>query len=90
MMIIPCVHCGPRNASEFQYRGETGSRPDPNRTTPVEWHSYLYDESNAAGWVTERWYHTAGCRRFFVIERHTVTHEIRAARPPDRAPGASE
>jgi len=90
MMIIPCVHCGPRNASEFQYRGETGSRPDPNRTTPVEWRSYLYDESNAAGWVTERWYHTAGCRRFFVIERHTVTHEIRAARPADRAPGASE
>lgn len=90
MMIIPCVHCGPRNASEFQYRGETGSRPDPNRTTPVEWRSYLYDESNVAGWVTERWYHTAGCRRFFVIERHTVTHEIRAARPPVRTPGASE
>jgi heterotetrameric sarcosine oxidase delta subunit len=87
MMIIPCIHCGPRNASEFRYRGESGSRPDPNRTTPVEWHAYLYDKSNIAGWVTERWHHTAGCRRFFTVERHTVTNEIRAARPPGRASG---
>ncbi len=90
MMIIPCIHCGPRNASEFGYGGETGSRPDPNRTTPIEWHAYLYDQSNSAGWVTERWYHTAGCRRFFVVERHTVTNEIRAARPPGRTPGNSQ
>ena len=85
-MIIPCIHCGPRNASEFRHVGETSSRPDPNRTTPVEWRSYLYDKSNAAGWVTERWYHTAGCRRFFVVERHTMTNEIRAARHSGRAP----
>ena len=89
MMIIPCIHCGPRNASEFRYGGESGSRPDPNRATPVEWHAYLYDKSNAAGWVTERWHHAAGCRRFFTVERHTVTNEIRAARPPGRASGDS-
>lgn len=87
MLLIPCVHCGFRNVSEFRYGGELGSRPDPNRATPAEWHSYLYDKSNRADWTTERWFHTAGCRRFFVVERHTVTNEIRAARLPAAGEG---
>jgi len=82
MMLIPCVHCGARNASEFRYGGEVAARPDPNGATAAEWHAYLYEKSNPAGWTTERWYHAAGCRRYFVIERHTLTNEIRAARLP--------
>jgi heterotetrameric sarcosine oxidase delta subunit len=84
MMLIPCVHCGPRNVTEFRNGGEAGSRPDPNRATPVEWHAYLYEKSNPEGWIEERWFHAAGCRRYFVVERHTLTNEIRAARLPAR------
>jgi heterotetrameric sarcosine oxidase delta subunit len=82
MILIPCIHCGLRNASEFRYGGEVSSRPDPSATTRSEWSAYLYATTNAADWTKERWFHTAGCRRHFIIERHTVSNEIRAARPP--------
>jgi len=81
MLLIPCVHCGERNASEFRYAGEAGRRPDPTSASPDVWRHYLYGSGNPAGWVTERWYHRAGCRRFLVVERHTVTNTIRVVRP---------
>ncbi|MEJ7795601.1 MAG: sarcosine oxidase subunit delta [Nocardioides sp.] len=77
MMQIPCPVCGPRHADEFRYVGELAARPDPAATTPTEWRDYLYLRRNRAGWTMERWYHRAGCRRYFVVERDTVTHEIR-------------
>ena len=29
MILLPCVWCGPRDASEFAHVGETSARPDP-------------------------------------------------------------
>ena len=81
MLLIPCIHCGSRNASEFRYSGEIGARPDPNSVQPGAWRSYLYGKSNKADWTRERWFHAAGCRRFFVVERHTLTNEIRKPAP---------
>ena len=86
MILIPCVHCGPRNVSEFRYGGELGSRPEPGVATRAEWSAYLYAKANAADWTTERWFHAAGCRRYFVIERHTASNEIRTVRPPGSEP----
>ena len=57
-------------------------RPDPNATGIEEWRTFLYTRNNPAGWTTETWYHSAGCRQHFVVERHTVTNEVRASRPP--------
>ena len=82
MIRIPCPHCGPRNALEFRYVGEVSERPDPNETGIEEWRTFLYTRNNPAGWTTETWYHSAGCRQHFVVERHTVTNEVRASRPP--------
>lgn len=82
MILLPCPHCGPRNASEFRYAGEASTRPDPNATTPEEWRDYLYIKSNPAGWTTEKWFHRTGCRRYFTAERHTVTNEVRETRLP--------
>jgi heterotetrameric sarcosine oxidase delta subunit len=79
MLLIVCPHCGPRNDSEFTYQGEPRVRPTPD-TSPAVWRRYLYEETNAAGWATEQWFHAMGCRRFLHIERHTVTNEIRAVR----------
>jgi heterotetrameric sarcosine oxidase delta subunit len=78
MMLVPCPHCGPRNASEFRYVGEERPRPDPAATTPAEWRHYLYRRANPAGWTTETWHHSTGCRAFLAVERHTVTNEIRS------------
>ena len=82
MILIPCPHCGPRNASEFRYLGEEKHRPDPATTTPAEWRGYLYDKRNPAGWTTENWFHGLGCRAFFTAERNTVTNEVRSVRLP--------
>lgn len=84
MIRIPCPYCSLRNSSEFRHVGEAGSRPDPASATPEQWRAYLYERSNPAGWTTETWFHTMGCRRFVRVERHTVTNEIRSARPVGR------
>jgi heterotetrameric sarcosine oxidase delta subunit len=88
---IPCPHCGPRNSSEFVWAGERQSRPDPGAgalqpssattTTPAEWRAYLYERRNPAGWTSEHWYHRFGCRRYLLVERHTVTNEVRRCEP---------
>jgi len=78
MIELPCPLCGPRNVSEFRYAGEGGVRPDPETTTPAEWRRYLYMHRNPLGWTKENWYHGSGCRKYFALERHTETHEIRA------------
>jgi heterotetrameric sarcosine oxidase delta subunit len=77
VILVPCPHCGPRNASEFRNFGEPKHRPDPEHASPEEWRAYLYRKRNPAGWTPETWYHAMGCRTFFTVERHTVTNEIR-------------
>ncbi len=90
MILISCPHCGPRSTSEFRYAGEASARPDPNATTPEEWRAYLYTKSNPAGWTTEKWFHGTGCRRYFTVERHTITNEVRETRlPTARLEGSS-
>jgi sarcosine oxidase, subunit delta len=79
MILLPCPYCGPRNASEFRYVGELSTRPDPNETGIEEWRTFLYVRTNPAGWTTETWYHSAGCRQHLVAERHTVTNEVRSS-----------
>jgi len=83
MILVPCPYCGPRNASEFRWSGEVRQRPDPATATPAQWRRYLYMRRNVAGWSSENWFHRAGCGRYFVLERHTVTNQFRAA---DSAP----
>jgi sarcosine oxidase, subunit delta len=78
---IPCPHCGPRNSIEFRHAGDGHPRPDPATTTPAEWRAYLYMRQNARGWTRESWYHAAGCRKFFQLERNTDTEEVRPAEP---------
>jgi heterotetrameric sarcosine oxidase delta subunit len=87
MILMPCPWCGPRNVAEFAYRGELAVRPDVATTTPEEWRAYLFVRDNPRGWTTEQWLHRAGCHRFFVAERHTVTNEVRATRAPARQLG---
>ena len=77
MLLVPCPHCGPRNSADLRHVGESHSRPDPSAATPEEWRAYLYLHDNPAGWVRETWYCRAGCRRYFTLERNTVTNEFR-------------
>lgn len=81
MIEICCPWCGLRNASEFHHLGESRRRPDVAVTTRAEWRDYLYLRNNSADWVTETWFHRAGCRGFLTVERHTVTNDVRVCRP---------
>ena len=76
-MRLPCPWCGPRDLSEFVYRGDASvARPlgdDPNAMA-----DYIYPRENPAAALSEHWFHAHGCRAWFVLKRNTRTHEILA------------
>jgi sarcosine oxidase subunit delta len=80
MLSIPCPHCGERDETEFRYGGQAGVAypADPASLPDDEWAEYVFMRDNPKGWFEERWYHVAGCRRWFNLTRHTVTYEFRA------------
>jgi sarcosine oxidase, subunit delta len=84
MILVPCPYCGSRNASEFRWLGEVRERPEPASATLTQWRHYLYMRRNVAGWSRERWFHRAGCGRYFVVERNTVTNQFEVANEPSR------
>jgi len=80
MLLITCPHCGPRDEHEFSYGHEAHIARPPleqqQQMTDAEWADYLFMRKNPKGVHFERWVHTRGCRQWFNVARHTVTHEI--------------
>jgi sarcosine oxidase subunit delta len=77
--LIPCPHCGKRPKEEFTIKGAVLDRPTADATADA-WMDYVYLRDNPRGRYDEYWHHTSGCRRWLVITRNTVTHEIEASR----------
>ncbi len=74
--LIACPHCGTRPKEEFVVRGDaTPLRPDPSASDEA-WTDYVFVRANPRGRTFEHWQHVGGCRRFLVVERDTVTHEV--------------
>ena len=84
--------CGPRDQSEFSYGGEAHiARPErPDQLTDAEWAEYLFLRANPVGWHREQWHHAHGCRRWFNVERHTVSYRIRGAYRLDQQPPSAD
>ncbi len=89
MLLIPCPWCGVRDESEFSYGGEAHiARPqDPQAPSDAQWADYLFMRKNPRGPHLEQWHHTQGCRRWFNVERDTVSYKIKSSykigeRPP--------
>ena len=78
MLLIECPWCGLRDESEFSYSGEAHiARPlRPQELTDEEWADYLFMRKNTMGRHREQWFHAAGCRRWFNVERDTVTQRV--------------
>ena len=78
MLLIKCPFCGERDESEFSFGGEGGiSRPlDPDALSDEQWADYLFNRTNPRGPHDELWNHAQGCRRWFNVERDTVTYKI--------------
>ena len=92
MLLIPCPYCGKRDEHEFTYAREGHiarptnggeahiARPlEPEKLSDAEWGDYVFMRTNPKGVHYERWNHARGCRRWFNMVRHTVSHEILAA-----------
>lgn len=78
VLLINCPWCGERAETEFGYGGEADiSRPlDPAALSDTEWADYLFMRKNTRGAHRELWNHSQGCRRWFGVERDTVTYKI--------------
>ncbi len=73
--LIPCPNCGPREATEFSYGGESTKRPAPD-AGGEDLARYLYFRQNVSGLQTEWWFHRDGCQRWFIAVRDTLTNRI--------------
>lgn len=84
MLIIPCPWCGPRAEIEFSYGGEADiARPlETEQLSDAQWGDYLFMRRNPRGAHSEQWVHTYGCRRWFNVERDTLTYRIVASHKP--------
>ncbi len=88
MLLIDCPWCGPRDEVEFRCGGQAHlARPaDPMALDDRQWADYLFMRDNPKGPFAERWLHVAGCRRWFNLQRDTVTHRIIAVYPMGEQP----
>lgn len=78
--LIHCPHCGVRPKEEFYIRGDASvSRPAPAASDEA-WHRYVHIRDNPRGSIVEHWHHASGCRRWLVVERSNVTHEVFSVR----------
>ena len=84
MLLIPCPYClEERSEEEFAYGGEAHlQRPTAAaELDDREWGDYLHFRDNPRGVHRELWYHTAGCRRYFNVQRDTVSYRILQSYP---------
>ena len=89
--LIDCPHCGSRPKEEFTVKGAAIERPAADAPA-ARWLDYVYMRENAFGLHREYWHHTSGCRRWLVVERNTMTHEVKSVVDAASAatPGAAE
>ena len=88
MLLVPCPWCGPREELEFRYGGQAGIAypSDPEALSDEAWADFLFMRDNPKGAFAERWYHVAGCRRWFNAVRDTATYAFERSRPPGEGP----
>ena len=82
MLRIHCPYCGVRDHEEFSYFGDaTKVYPPLDAEHHDGWVEAVYMRDNPKGVHAEFWQHTLACRRWLVVRRHTVTHDIESVVP---------
>ena len=81
MLRINCPFCGERDHSEFSYGGDATIEYPPLDGDIDDWHDAVFLRENPRGMQFETWHHGNGCRMWLIVERDTMTHEIRSVRP---------
>jgi sarcosine oxidase, subunit delta len=75
-MRLICPYCGARDGDEFTFGGPAHLERPAFEVDDATWTAYLYLRDNPVGVQFERWLHLYGCRRWFNLARHTLTHEV--------------
>ena len=79
MIRINCPICGLRSETEFTYGADASvRRPEMDEVELQPWLEYVFIRENPRGWHKEYWQHVQGCRQWLVVERNTLTHDIRS------------
>ena len=73
---ITCRNCGRRSSNEFSFGGEVIPFPLGVRETADESYARIWLRKNVRGIQAERWFHSAGCRRWTTVGRDTLTNEV--------------
>ena len=81
MIRINCPFCGERDHSEFGYGGDASIEYPALDASMDDWHDAIFLRENVCGMQAETWHHVNGCRMWLVVERDTMTHEIKSVRP---------
>ena len=81
MIRIPCPFCGERDHTEFGYGGDATVQYPPLDASAEDWLQAVFERENVRGMQAETWQHVNGCRMWLIVERDTMTHEIRSVRP---------
>jgi sarcosine oxidase, subunit delta len=78
MITLRCPYCNEvRVEDELTHGGEFGIlRPTPETASSDDWTDYLFMRVNRKGFHGEQWCCTYGCGQWFLVVRHTVTHEV--------------
>ena len=81
--LINCPNCGNRSVYEFRFGGETLQRP-PEDSAITTWTKYFYERRNISGLQEEWWYHSQGCRKWFLANRDTTNNMILSTKFPEK------
>ena len=86
--LMPCPNCGERDVHEFRHGGEISSLSQRRSMNDSDGDltRYFYFTRNPAGESAEWWYHSFGCRNWFVVRRDTVTNDILSMEWPQKRP----
>ena len=77
MLMLECPCCGVMaDETELAPGGEAHLRRVGPDGSDVDLEAYLFDRTNPKGVHFERWRHAAGCGKWFLAARNTVTLEV--------------
>ncbi len=76
MLWITCPTCGRRPVDEYRFGGELRITPDWISDPALRDVDYVWMSDNIEGVTTERWFHSAGCRRWLTLRRDTTTDVV--------------
>jgi sarcosine oxidase subunit delta len=74
--LIHCPHCGVRPKDEFTIKGDAGIIRPAADASDKEWTDYVFIRQNPVGRHSELWHHASGCRRWLMVERDTISHQV--------------